>query len=105
LRNHRWALKVWESERKSDKYTLIHADYHWDGCYEFHDQPFEEEKLVRATSDQLFGLVAQGEWIRFDSFIVPAVKRGLIDTIHFYCLDNSGDAALDEEFIQLCGAQ
>ena len=27
--DHRWALKVWETERTHGQYTLVHADYHW----------------------------------------------------------------------------
>jgi UPF0489 domain len=104
--DHRWALKVWETERKHDKYTLAHADYHWDGCYDFQDNPEKEAELIRATSGEIAELVKEGEWIRFDSFIAPAVRRGLIQMIHFYCLqDNVGDDALSEEFIASCGAR
>ena len=103
--DHRWALKVWEVERKHDHYALVHADYHWDGCYDFHNEPEEEARLVLASSAETAQLVADGEWIRYDSFIAPAVKRGLVRTIHFYCLqDGAGDDALDEEFLRACGA-
>ncbi len=104
--DHRWALKVWEAERKHERYTLVHADKHWDGCYDFHDQPAAEKRLVNASADQVADLVAEGEWIRYDSFIAPAVKRGLVQTIHFYCLqDGPGDNALDEDFLRSCGAR
>ena len=104
--DHRWALKVWEMERTRNHYTLVHADYHWDCCYDFHDQPNEEKKLVYASPSELAQLVEEGEWIRYDSFIAPAVKRGLIHTIHFYCLqDGVGDQALEGDFLRLCGAQ
>lgn len=104
--DHRWALKVWETERRHDHYTLVHADYHWDGCYDFHDQPAEEKKLVQASLNELAKIIAEGEWIRYDSFIAPAVKRGLVHTVHFYCLQDSlGDNALDEDFLHSCGAQ
>jgi hypothetical protein len=104
--DHQWALKVRETERIHDRYTLVHADYHWDGCYDFHDQPEEERKLLHASPGELAALVAEGEWIRYDSFIAPAVKRGLVHTIHFYCLqDGVGDEALDEDFLLACGAK
>jgi hypothetical protein len=104
--DHRWALKVWETERKHDHYTLVHADYHWDGCYDFHDQPDAERMLVDASPDQVAKLVAEGEWIKYDSFIAPAVRRGLVHTVHFYCLqDGMGDDALDEDFLHTCGAR
>lgn len=104
--DHRWALKVWEMERRHDRYTLVHADYHWDGCYEFHERPKEEAKLVSASPTEVAHLVAEGEWVTYDSFIAPAVKRGLVHTIHFYCLQkDAGDDALDEDFLQACGAR
>jgi len=104
--DHRWALKVWETERKNNHYTLIHADYHWDSCYDFHDQPDEEQQLMRASAHQISELVAQGELIRYDSFIAPAVKRGTVHTVHFYCLQHGiGDDALDGDFLTSCGAR
>lgn len=103
--DHRWALKVWETERTHSSYTLVHADYHWDGCYDFHDLPEEEAQLIAAPSQRIAELVAEGEMISYDSFIAPAVKRGLIHTVHFYCLQRGpGDDALDEDFLQDCGA-
>ena len=104
--DHRWALKVWETERKSLRYSLIHADYHWDCCYDFNDNQEEEERLLTASSSEIAKLVAEGEWIRFDSFIAPAIRRGLIHTVHFYCLqDGIGDNALDTDFLKLCNAR
>lgn len=104
--DHRWALKVWEVERMHHHYTLVHADYHWDGCYDFHDQPEQEARLVTASSAETAHLVEEGEWIRYDSFIAPAVKRGLVHTIHFYCLeDGVGDKGIDVEFLRACGAK
>lgn len=104
--NHRWALQVWESERKCNSYSLIHADYHWDAIYDFHDSPDEEADLIAASVERVCELVSENEWIRYDSFIAPAIKRGLIHTVHFYCLqDGPGDNALDEEFLSTCGAK
>jgi UPF0489 domain len=103
--DHRWALKVWETERRHDRYTLVHADYHWDGCYDFHDQPEAEAQLVAASSAEVAAMVKADYLIQYDSFIAPAVKRGLVHTIHFYCLQRGmGDEALDEEFLHGCGA-
>ena len=104
--DHRWALKVWETERKRQAYTLIHADHHWDGCYEFRDKPVEEKKLLAASPAQVAALVADGEWIGFDSFIAPAIRRGLIHTVHFYCIQENGrDNALDLDLLQSCSAR
>ena len=104
--NHRWALKVWEAERKSKHYSLIHADYHWDSVYDFHENPEMEKELLAASSDRIAELVAEGEWIRYDSFIAPAVRRRLIHTVHFYCKqDGIGDNALDSDLLTQCGAK
>jgi hypothetical protein len=104
--DHRWALKVWEVERRHDHYTLIHADYHWDGCYDFDDQSAEEAQLIAASSAEVAALVAADEWIRYDSFIAPAIRRHLIHTVHFYCLQHGpGDDALPDEFLAACGAR
>lgn len=104
--DHRWALKVWEGERKNDNYTLVHADFHWDGCYDFHGSPDKEADLIAATSQQIAELVAEGELVRYDSFIAPAVRRGFIHIVHFYCLQHDvGDVALDEDFLKTCGAK
>lgn len=104
--DHRWALKVWETQRRSQTYTLVHADYHWDACYDYNCSPEEEAKLIAANSEEVAELVAQDVWIRYDSFIAPAIKRGLIHTVHFYCLqDGPGDNGLHEEFLTACNAE
>ena len=104
--DHRWALKVWETERKSDRYELFHADFHWDGVYDFQDHPEKEAQLLSASPEQIAQLVAEGEWIRYDSFIAPAIRRGLVHIVHFYCLQNGpGDKALDPDFLTICGAK
>ncbi|MGZ8967462.1 MAG: peptide arginase family protein [Gallionella sp.] len=103
--NHRWALKVWETEKVNQSYTLIHADYHWDSIYDFHDSVEMEQQLLQATATQVAQLVAEGNWVRFDSFITPAIRRGLIHTVHSYCLQNEGDDnAIEPSFLLHCGA-
>ena len=103
--DHRWALKVWETQRKHHAYTLVHADFHWDACYDYHYSVEEEAKLLAASSAEVGELVANDDWIRYDSFIAPAIKRGLIHTVHFYCLqDGPGDNGLYEEFMTACQA-
>lgn len=68
--NHRWALKVWETELKSQFYSLIHVDYHWDACYDFSISSDKEDELIRATSEQMVELIKEDKWIGYDSFIV-----------------------------------
>ena len=104
--DHRWALKVWVTQLRRQKYSLIHADYHWDCCYDFHDSKEREQELLQASPDRVAELVAEGAWISYDSFIAPAIRRGLIHTVHFYCLEGSlGDNAFDADFLVACGAK
>lgn len=51
--NHRWALKVWETERQRTRYTLSHAGFHCDACYDFHDEAEKEAPLPNASSEQI----------------------------------------------------
>ncbi len=75
--DHRWALLAWEkSARKLNKnarYSLIHADYHYDGCNDYASET--EISSLRAVSDlnKLEACVRSNKKIRKDSFIVPAV--------------------------------
>jgi hypothetical protein len=98
--NHKWALYVWESFKlqvQGDRFTLAHADYHWDGIYDFQCDPEQERKLLAADLGDLRIFIEEDEWIKYDSFIAPAVARGLFDTLHFYCLQHDVcDIGIDE---------
>jgi hypothetical protein len=99
--NHKWALWVWERHRLNvgvDKFTLAHADHHWDGGYHPYESPEVQAQLAVADIDQLKEIIDEDVWIRYDSFIAPAVVRGRFDTVHFYCKQNDGyDIGIDEE--------
>jgi hypothetical protein len=101
--NHKWAFLVWEKFKLiSDipKFSLIHADYHWDGVNDFYSAPEKESELLNSNIDQLHAMVAEGNWIRFDSFIAPAVIRGSIGEIHFFCTQDEGeDNGIDEDIL------
>ncbi len=91
--NHRWALIAWAKtlQRKPPKrYALIHADYHWDGLDDFHDDVPALETLLAADLDTLEEMTTTGELIRHDSFIAPAIHRGMLKELHFYCLQDDG---------------
>ncbi len=59
--DHRWALKVWETQRAHRAYTLVHADFHWDACYDFLYSAEEEARLMAASSEEIGELVARDE--------------------------------------------
>lgn len=98
--DHRWALLVWERERTAERYTLVHADKHWDAVYDFLGRE-EEADLFRADVAGIEAYVREGRRIRYDSFIAPAVSRGLVDIVHFYCTEDRGnDVGLYGEFLK-----
>lgn len=104
--DHRWALLVWEEQRKSNRYTLVHADQHWDGCYDFYEDPEAEQELINADVSAIKKYLVEDQLIRFDSFIAPAVKRGLFDVVHFYCTeDKSNDIGMYDEWLTSVGGK
>lgn len=105
--NHRWALWVWEFHRERtmiDRFTLAHADYHWDGGYHPYECSIKQAEIEAANLDQLHALLAEDVWIRYDSFIAPAVVRGRFDAVHFFCLqDDDWDVAIDKGLLERAG--
>jgi len=105
--DHRWALYAWErayQESQIDQFSLVHADYHWDAVNDFVDRPNEAEALKGYTHDQLKQLIQSNERVKYDSFIAPAIIRGLLDEVHFYCLE-SEENGLDEELVKQYGVK
>ena len=104
--DHRWALLVWEKQRKTNRYALVHADQHWDACYDFYEDPEAEQELVNADVSGIKKYLIDDERIRFDSFIAPAVKRGLFDVVHFYCTeDNGNDVGMYGQWLDSVGGR
>ena len=100
--DHRWAILAWESQWKYDKYCLVHADYHWDAVYDFHGRCKAEEDLLAADYERMKQYVIENELIRFDSFIAPAVRRGMFADVHFFCEEgNSNEIGLDENLLTI----
>jgi len=88
--DHRWAYYIWEKaileNRIEGPCALVHLDHHWDGVNDFHGDPAAIKKLV-GTYDigDIYSLVEKKMGVQKDSFIAPAIIRGLIDEVHFYC--------------------
>lgn len=100
--DHRWACLVWDEHRSGEKEVLIHADHHWDAVYDFHGDTNAEQKMLAVDSKGLRNLIQANKYIRFDSFIAPAVRRGLFDEVHFFCTENDGsDIGLDDEVLAI----
>lgn len=100
--DHRWALVAWDKDRKAEKkYVLAHIDYHWDATYDFFNEPQKEREFINASHSNLIDWVQEDTFIRYDSFICPAIAMGFIDEVHFYCLqgDKDGDIAIDSRLL------
>lgn len=101
--DHKWALFIWEQHRLrvgGGRYSLMHADYHWDSTDDFRDDEEAQAELKAADSHGLRAMTAAGERITYDSFIAPAVRRGLFSEVHFYCLQDDSEP-LDEDLCEV----
>lgn len=105
--NHKWALLAWERERvPGRRYVLVHADFHWDGVDDFVSDGAPTKELLAADVDELESMIADDKYIRFDSFIAPAVRRGLLSEVHFFCnQDDGNDVGLDADLCLAAGVQ
>lgn len=101
--DHKWAFLVWEAHKQKtngQSYALLHADFHWDGIDDFHENVDAQRDLAVADLGALHAMVEEDAYIRYDSFIAPAVRRGTLSELHFFCLqDDGGDKGVD---IDLC---
>jgi len=101
--DHRWAYFIWEQllnrERSKAKRALLHLDYHWDGINDFKADS-NQERLRKITDiEEIFQEVREGKRVRKDSFIAPAIIRGIINEVHFLCFQDDTPPGLDEELI------
>lgn len=92
--DHKWALFIWEQHRLrvgGGRYSLVHADYHWDSTDDFSEDEEAQAELEAADLDGLRAMTAGGERITYDSFIAAAVRRRLFSEVHFYCLQDDSE--------------
>lgn len=103
--NHRWAFYVWESIRNSyspqTRFEVIHADYHWDNIDDFRDNENCSHMLSKASLKELLECTYRNEHpITYDSFIAPAVRRGFIRAIHWFCKQTDSDKGFEADFLK-----
>lgn len=108
--DHKWAFYIWNRYHVQSgipKFSLVHADYHWDSVNDFHDAPEQTENLLAADDAQLRDMIREEHgFIRFDSFIAPAILRGSIDEVHFYCKqDDWFDSKFNDETLERTGTR
>ena len=106
--DHRWALLVWEQFAHTHcirPYSLVHADFHWDAINDFYQNAQQRDALLAAGLPELDAMIREGTWIRYDSFIAPAVIRGLVSDVHFFCLQDDDAPGLDAELLNSSGTR
>ena len=101
--SHKWALYAWESSPRPapghERGVLAHLDYHFDACNDF-TSPEDVERLLRAPGAAgCAGLTEGRNLIKCDSFIVPAILRGLVGDLHFFCSETDPDPGVYEEWL------
>jgi len=105
--NHKWACWVWEKclgrTAGHRRPALLHFDYHFDGINDFYDDPEATAALLAETVEQLKQRIKVEERIGYDSFIAPALLRGVIGDVHFYCLQSDTDPGIDTELLEQSG--
>lgn len=109
--DHKWAYWVWENHRHlteiRERYELLHFDYHFDAINDFYNNPEESTLLLTETLDQIKTRIGEDQYIRYDSFIAPALLRGFISHVHFFCMQTAEetDIGIDNKTLQLSDAQ
>lgn len=101
--NHKWAYYIWEKydlrNVKGKPFALFHADYHWDAVNDFQDKSDIQKLAEIESADQILELVSNDE-VRKDAFIAPAIIRGFINEVHFYCKQNDTDEGFWSPFLE-----
>ncbi|WP_322047425.1 UPF0489 family protein [Paraburkholderia sp. J67] len=106
--DHRWAFLVWTRvgfERGIGPFSLVHADYHWDGINDFNENDEARDDLLTADLPEIETMVRNEEGVQFDSFIAPAVLRKLVTEVHFFCKQADTEPGLDEQLLIETGAR
>jgi len=105
--NHKWAYFVWEKHtietNEKGPFALFHAHYHWDAVNDFKDSTRIGTLNELGTIDAVIALTASDQ-IKKDSFIAPAIIRGLVDEVHFFCKQMDNQHGFWPPFIKQYGA-
>lgn len=104
--DHKWAFYLWEKYKYESKefspHTLVHLDRHWDAVFNFRTEESKQELAEIDNIKGIYSLVESGRIIH-DSFIAPAIIRGLIDEIHFFCKQKDTEIGIDPALLEEFG--
>jgi len=106
--DHRWAYYVWEKslqQNRGEKFALVHLDYHWDGVNDFRSAT--DQDMLRGVSElgEIYRMVAEERYVQKDSFIAPAIIRGLIEEVHFLCFQRDAARGIDPDLLDRYGSK
>ena len=109
METHKWAYYAWQaSARRRDagmRYSLVHADYHFDGCNDFHEREDIAWLRSQPSLEDIELLIRQDSLIRFDSFIAPAIISRFLKEAHFFCLQDDVEPGLHNASLKGCGCR
>lgn len=107
--NHKWAMYIWDQFRKQSeipRFSLVHADFHWDNGNDACGSRENERRVLTADDAGLRAILEEENLIRYDSFIAPAVLRGGIAEVHFFCKQGDQyDVGLDADLLGRMGTR
>jgi len=106
MSNHKWALLAWASAELGQSAALVHLDWHWDGINDFRDPESRGELSALVSLDELREMIADRDrLVDYASFIAPAILLGLVDEVHFYCLQDDTTPGLSSDLLDETGAK
>jgi hypothetical protein len=107
--DHRWAFYIWEKFLQHDggkkPRALVHLDYHWDGVNDFSADADQERLRKISELDEICKIVSEEMGIQKDSFIAPAIIRGIVEEVHFLCFQRETEPGIDAELLDRYGSR
>lgn len=107
--DHKWAYYIWEKFRYENTVkiplVLAHLDYHWDGINDFKELDIKKNLIEIDNLESIYQLFAHPSRIIRDSFIAPAIIRGIVKEVHFFCFQNNTEIGLDETLLEIFHAK
>ena len=108
MNNHKWVFYIWEKHRFNSKVfipaCLIHIDYHWDAIFDFTTEALKKKLKELKDLDEIFAFV-NDDYIKHDSFIVPAIFRSTINEVYFYCKQKYTNIGIHQPILDELGVK